>query len=306
MPAILSNAPIATVVDSIVVYLQQTFSDPKKVPKEYLWDDNPSRSSISISSSFPENDDTPERVPSITVDRSALSFPRIAVNDEKSVSANTFETEEKVVTCDGGLNVTITCGSASEASSMANFLAIMFISDAPAIKTVVSFIRRFRPVGVSAEMPVKRSAEVERWQVVLSIEVGIQIGWFRDYEEAPEKWKRMELVAVSKVHAFESAYGSVFAGSSSLKDFEAKFGFENDSNPKLIESELNGGWYHVIFEGSPQRYKVVSLKSENEIQLQAVDSDNNPVPFNPLVNGINKKYKIVWNDIHLAVNIPTV
>ena len=62
-------------------------------------------------------------------------------------------------------------------------------------------------------------------------------------------------------------------------------------------------WYNVIFDGDETRYKIDSIVDETTLKLKQIDSNNNEVDFNPIVDE-TREYKIVWNGVHIKVELP--
>ena len=305
MPSSLENFPLALVTDGIISYIQHMFGDPKHVPADYRWNANDRESRITISGTFVIDKERPMAAPFIVVERSMFNFENRTIDNLKGAEKNTFLSDEKMIIADGGLSITVGSGTASEASSIANYLAIQIQADRHGIISTLGFIRNLNVVSVSPESPVFKDSEVKRWEVILNLSTSIQMGWI-DYEIDPVKWTKLSMRAIDTKKYYESNTGIVVSGNSILTDPKANFGLEVDNNPQLLSRELDKKWYYVQFEDNSNIYYVDRIISNNELELSYHDSDGNSIPFNPNESTVNKGYKLVWNSVHLHIELPNI
>ena len=302
MPTSLENFPLAVLTDGIISYVQYLFGNPKITPSEYRWNTNDRESRITISGPFVIDNERPNSAPFIVVERTPFTFQNRTIDNLKSAANNTFEDDEKVVIADGGITITIGSQVASEASSIANFLAIQLQADRHGIMTTLGFLRNLKISGISNETPVYKDSEVRRWTVTLNVFASLQMGWKYEYEPGTP-WKQLELRAIDNEYKFLSK-GSVESGRDIIRDSTADFGFEITDSPQLLRRELEYRWYYIQFEDSSKLYVVEEIVSNNELRLSTVDKDGNKIPYSAEESGI-VDYKLLWNSVHLAVNIPT-
>ena len=304
MPSSLENFPLATITDGITSYIQFLFGSPKHTPSEYRWNSRDRESRITISGPFVIDKERPMAAPFIVVERSGFQFENRTIDNLKSAKANVFLDDEKVVIADGGVSITVGAGAASEASSLANYLAIQIQADRKGIMETLGFLRNLNIVDISPETPVFKDSEVKRWEVVLNVRTSIQMGWI-DYEVDPVKWEKLSVRAIDKEEHYESVTGITMSGSDVLTDPNANFGYNIDNTPQLLSREMDMGWYYIRFDGDGSVYDVAEIIDGNRLRLTFHDSEDNKVPFNPEESKVDNKYELVWNSVHLHVELPT-
>jgi hypothetical protein len=304
MPSSLENFPLASITDGLTSYIQYLFGDPKHIPADYRWNSSDRESRITISGPFVIDKERPMAAPFIVVERSGFQFENRTIDNLKSAKENVFMSDEKVLIADGGVSITVGSGAASEASSIANYLAVQIQADRHGIISTLGFVRNLNVQSISPETPVFKDSEVKRWEVVLNISVSLQMGWM-DYRVDPVVWEELSIRAVDSEKYYASDSGIVMTGSDLLTDPSANFGFELTNNPQLLTREMNMGWYYIQFDGDASIYNIEEVTSPTSLKLSFHDSEGNKIPFNPDESKVNSKYKLVWNSVHLHVEIPT-
>ncbi len=311
MPATMRNLPIAAVVDCILSYLQFVFSNDEITPAEYRWvdegdGDGDRESRIRISAPFVIDNEKSMSAPFVVVERGAFMFENRVIDNLKSGSANAFEEKTFVDLANGPINVICGSGVASEASSLANFLAIIFQGNRHGIIKNSLFIRNLNYIGIGPEMPVVKDAEVRRWEVTLTLRVSLQMGWLHTLRE-PVLWESAAIYTSKLPVEAYSDEGVVSEGLDTLVDSTKDFGFLESSDPKLIETELDKGWYYIRFKDDEykQLYTIVEIVDSNTLKLQTHDEDNNPVAWSAPASASDVEYDLLWNHLNIHMELPT-
>ncbi len=286
MSAPIINFPIASVVDGLLSYTQWIFGNPEITPAEYRWNSDDRASRIRICAPFVVDNQKPMSAPFIVIERGAFSFANRMLDNLKTADANTFLNGKYDDWCDGGMNIICGSGTAEEASSLANFLAIMFQADRHGIKQVLRFVRNLNYVDISPEIPVVKFAEVVRWEVTLRLYVSLQMGYFK-LEREPELWNKAGFYAVESPSLATSESGIISEGQDTLVDMSKDFGFLTTNSPQFLQQEFSRGWYYIKFPDS-----------EYPEQLYT------PVPWSSPEAAIDVEYQIWWNAIHLRMELP--
>jgi hypothetical protein len=297
----LRNFPFAVVVDGLISYIQYVFSNPEIVPEDYRWNSDDRRAKIRISGPMVIDDEKPFSAPCIIVERGAFQKNDSIIDNLKSADENTFDNKESVEIWDGSLSVTCVCRSSSEASSIANFLIINITSDRHSIISNLKFVRNFKPMSVGPEIPVKKNSEIIRYNVSFSIMVSMQIGYKLKLTDA-DKFNKFSLTNVDIKNKINGTAGAITEGLDTLVDITKYFGFENSDDPQLSEYEFNNGWYYIRF--SEQLYKVKEIVDHHTLKLVMVDENDNEVPWTSTETASDVEYDLLWNGIHLLVNLP--
>lgn len=303
MPAPLINFPLSAIVDGIISYLQWVFNNNEITPAEYRWSSDDRATRIRISGAFVIDNEKPMSAPFVVVERGTFVFANNIIDNVKSADANTFENMQKVDIMDGYINIICGSGVAAEASSIANFLAIMFQADRHGIKKKLQFVRNLNYIDVSPEIPVFKDTEVRRWEVTLRLSVSMQMGWISVLRE-PVLFNSAGFFAVDADIPAESESGIVSEGSDLLTDPTKNFGFLATNNPQLIESELEKGWYYVRFVGNSELYPISEIIHPTKLRLLTHDANNDPVPYSAPESLTDVEYDLFWNSIHLRGDVP--
>jgi len=303
MAVSLLNFPLQSIVDGLISYLQFIFQNDEVVPASYRWDVNDRTSKIRISAPFVIDNEKPMSAPFIVVERGSFKFQNLTIDNVKSATPNTFENVRKDDVMDGYVNVICGSGTASEASNIANFLAINFQADRHGIAGNMPFVRNLRYDTVGPEIPVVKDTEVRRWEVTLSLFVSMQIGWINIHRQ-PIEWNKVNLYGINTESETFSDKGIVSVGSDILTDPTKSFGYLEANDPQLLEKELAEGYYYIQFTGSSQLYPVSEIVSNNELKLLSHDADHNPVPYSAPLSLTDVEYKLWWNCVHIRGEIP--
>jgi len=303
MPVPLLNFPLQSIVDGLLSYLHYIFGNPEIVPPSYRWDKNDRASKIRISAPFVIDNEKPMSAPFIVVERGSFTFQNVAIDNLKNATPNTFENIRKDDVMNGYVN--IICGAvvASEATNLANFLAINMQADRHGIAGNMPFVRNLRYNDIGPEIPVVKDTEVRRWEVTLSLFVSMQIGWMHVLRE-PEPWNKINLYGVNEGGEALSNKGVVSEGSDILTDATQNFGFDATDSPQLLEKELSEGYYYIQFIGNTQLYPVAEIVNANALRLLTHDADHNPVPYSAPESSADVEYQLWWNCVHIRGEIP--
>ena len=291
MPKSLENFPLALISDGTISYLQWLFGNPEHVPSEYRWNSDDRQSRITIGGPFMINNEVPDRAAYITVERGPFVVDNRVIDNLVNAQENVFDNEESVMVANGPLVITVGSGSASEASSLANFILVKMQSDRHGIIKNLTFLRNINGLEVSPETPVFNAAEIRRWTVTITFSTSLQMGWF---EESPDDdiLNKFSIRAVKSEEGQESTTGITVIGSDVLADGAISYGLTTDSDVQLLENELNNGWYNVVIDN--RAYDVASITDGGALVLTDFISE---------VSTMTAEYKLHWNDIHLKVVI---
>jgi len=306
MPAPLINFPLSLIVDGILSYIQWIFGNPDLTPAEYRWNVDDRKSLIRICGPFVIDNEKPMSAPFIVVERGGFAFANMTLDNLKSSDGNTFENQVFSDWMDGVINIIIGSGSAGEASSIANFLAIMFQADRHGLKKALKFVRNLNYLDVSPEVPVVKDTEIRRWEVTFRLNVSLQQGWIKKLTEAAKvTFNKMSLKQVSDF-AF-SAQGIITEGSDLLVDPSKNFGFLTTNDPQFLEKEFERGWYYIKLRNNEYDsiLKIVEIVDNHTLRLQFHDANDDPIPWSAPASITEASYDIYWNNIHLQIELPT-
>ena len=306
MTASLINFPIAAISDCLLSYLQFIFSNDEITPDAYRWTEDDETSKIRISAPFVIDNEKPMSAPFIVVERGSFLFANQVMDNRKSGSPNTDEEKTFVDWADGTVNVICGSGVAPEASSLANFLAIMFQGNRHGIIKNSHFIRNLNYIGIGPEIPVVKDTEVRRWEVTLSLRVSLQMGWLHILRE-PTLWESAAIYSLANPEEAYSDSGVISVGLDTLVDSTKDFGYLETSDPKFIQTELEKGWYYVRFRDNAydQLYTIVEIVDSNTLKLQTHDENNDPVAWAAPESATDLEYDLLWNSLNIHMELPT-
>ncbi len=306
MPVPLLNFPVSASVDCILSYLQWNFGNDELVPASYRWSDEDRDSKIRISAPFVIDNEKPMSAPFIVVERGTFTFANMTIDNLKSADANTFEGGKHVDWADGVINVICGSGVAGEASSLANYLAIMFQADRSGIIKNSKIFRNLNYMDIGPEIPVVKDSEVRRWEVILRLNTSIQIGWIRTTRE-PTLWTKAAVYEEGNPSASFSDSGSITLGTDTLTDTSQDFGHLSTNDPQLLQQEFDRGWYYIRFKNNAnqQLYTITEIIDNNTLRLQTHDVNNDPVPWSAEETATDVEYDLLWNELHIHMELPT-
>lgn len=304
MSATLINFPLALVVDGILSFIQSRFKNPAIVPSEYRWHTSDKCSKIRISGQYPIDNAKPGSVPSITVRRSGLQFANRAIDNASRAEPNTFENAVYQDWMDGTIDIMCE-GEGSEASTLANFLAIEFQANRHDIVNVLQFIRHISYLDVGPEIIVDKNVEPRRYQVLLRLKVSVYLGWIKRSEDTIP-FNKLAIRDIDSDCTWESDGGSLTIGESYIDDDSADFGLLLTNNPQLLEAELTKKWYYVMIGDSNRLYQVEEILTNHRLRLSDKDATDSIIPFNPIETKSGVSYKVLWNSVHIYIELPKV
>lgn len=306
MPVILKNFPVSAIVDVLISYLQFAFSNTEITPAEYRWNVDDRASKIRISGPFVIENEKPMSGPFVVVERGSFVFENRTLDNLKSGSANAFQSKEYVDFANGTIN--IICGSlvAPEASSIANFLAILFQANRHGIIKNSHFIRNLNYIGIGPEIPVVKDSEVRRWEVTLSLRVSLQMGWMQVARE-PTVWQKAAVYSTRDTAEKFSDTGEITQGSDLLVDSSQNFGFLESNDPQLIQTEFDKGWYYIRFKDNvnDQLYTIVEVVDNNTLRLETHDTNNDPTAWSATETATGVEYDLLWNHLNIHMELPS-
>jgi hypothetical protein len=306
MATTLIKFPISSIVDGILSYLQHLFATPDLTPSDYRWDPDDRKSRIRICAPFVIDSSKPMSAPFIVVERGGFQYDDRIIDNVKSGDANVMSNMNKVSICDGHIN--IICGSrvASEASTLANFISMMFQADRHGIIKTLKFVRNFKHVDVSPEIPVVKDSEVRRWEVTVRVFASLQEGWIVSNTDTILLKKAGIYVAdhINDDKPF-SDKGEIETGVDLLIDQTKDFGPYLTNNPQILEQELEKGWYYIRFTDNAynQLYNIAEIVNSHTLRLTTHDVNDTTVPWISTETKINVGYDLLWNDLHLHTEI---
>ena len=304
MPPNMEGFPLPTIVDGILSFLQFSFANPDIIPPEYRWDEDDRASKIRICAPFVIDNEKPMSAPYIVVERSAFTFSNNVIDNLKSQDPITGENTEKVDWMNGGINITFGSGVATEASNLANLVAILIQSNRHGICSTLKFVRSLQYVGIGPEIPIVKYAEVHRWETTLQLTVSLQFGWIMKQIELDE-WNSTDIINTDEGTSYDT--GQTTLGSDLLYDPDRDFGTLLTNDPQLLNAELQKGWYYIRFDdnANEQLYVIKEIVDNNTIRLATHDEDDNEVPWSATETATELGYKLLWNHVHIHVKIPS-
>jgi len=302
----LIHFPLSAIVDGALSYLHYIFANPEVTPPEYRWNTDDRQSKIRISAPFVVDNEKPMSAPFIVVERGPFTFSNSTINNVRSADANVFTNMKKVDWMDGPLNIICGSGVAGEASSLAHFVAIMLQADRTGIKETLGFVRDLHYVDISPEIPVFKDTEVKRWEVTLRVQFSLQFAWLKSDMDVTQ-WNKFSLRTVGEDSVAFSEAGKVKRGESYLIDSTKDFGLLVTNNPQLLEAELDKGWYYIKFadNANDQLYTITEIINNHTLKLQTHDEDDEPVDWVATKSESNLEYDLLWNTIHVHIELPT-
>jgi hypothetical protein len=301
MPTDLLNFPVGLVVDGITSFIQHRFSKPEITPPQYRWSSDDAQSRIRISAIYSIDNSKPGSIPSITVRRTSLSFASAGINNLAKADANVLTNAMYEDWMDGGIDILCEAGAASEASSLANYLAIEFQANRHSMKEVLPFLRHLEYMEIGPEMMAEQNVEPRRWQVYLRLKISVYIGWIKR-EGSIDKFNKFSLTDISPNNTWKSDEGIITKNEPYIKDNTADFGILKINNPQLLSAELNQKWYYVLIGDDQRLYTIEEIINNHQLRLSDKDQNDIVVPYNPS-ESFTTNYRIVWNTIHLRVEI---
>jgi len=302
-PTITTNFPLSVLVDGILNFLQWAFHNPDIIPPEYRWDSDDRASRIRICAPFVIDNEKPMSAPFIVVERTGFEFANRVLDNLRSGLTPSNENVQKVDWMDGGLTVTVGSGVASEASCLANIIALLIHANRHGICETLKFVRNLRYGGIGPEMPVVKYAEVHRWEVTVQFEVSLQFGWIMSQKEIGP-WNKADVINTSP-HAL-SADGETTQGSDLLVDNTKDFGTLVTNDPQLLPAELSKKYYYIKFVNNEfdQLYPVVEIVNNHTLKLVTHDINDAEVPWSAPESASGLEYDLLWNHVHIHAKIP--
>lgn len=307
MPVPLIHFPFSAVVDGIISYIQYVFGNPDITPPEYRWNQDTRATRIRIQAPFVIDNQKPMSAPFIVVERGSYAFQNRTLDNLKSADANTFTNKKYSDIADGYVNVICGAGVAGEASSIANFLAIIIQANRHGVVANLKFVRDLHYIDCGPEIPVVKDTEVRRWEVTLRFAASIQLNWFKTFHEPePLIFEKAGIYGLHNEPTVDSDKGIISEGVDTLVDSTKDFGHLITNSPQLLEQEFDRGWYYIRFKDNTQDqlYTIVEIVNPTTLRLQTHDADGNPVAWAASESAIDVEYELLWNSIHLHVELP--
>ena len=306
MPADITNYPLAAIVDGMLSYIQWNFANADKVPPEYRWSPDDRASKIRISAPFVIDNEKPLSAPFVIVERGAFQFANRTLDNIRGGSENTFTDKEYVDWMDGGLHIICGSRSSSEASTIANLIAVLIQGDRHGIMKTLNFVRNLKYTDVGPEIPVIRNTEVRRYEVTLNIFTSLQIGWVSHLRDEPVLLGSANFYAPNEDLKDSSLTGMVTATQDSLVDVNMDFGFEETNNPQFLQAEFNKGWYYIRLNENEykQLYTIREVVDNHTLLLDTHDVNENTVPWSAPESEVDVGYDVLWNSVHLKTRVP--
>jgi len=305
MAVLFENFPVKAVVDCLLSYTRYLFEKNGITPGAYRFNDNEREQRIRISAPFSIDNEKPLSAPFIVIERGTFQFQNIGIDNFRGADANAFENPQYTDIADGIISVIVGSGTASEASNIANFLAMMYQADRHEIMANSKFIRNLNYIDISPEMPVMKGVEVRRWEVIIRLQASIQMAWIKK-EMQPILWKSAAIYSVDGSTKVFSNQGIISNGESTLTDASQNFGFLSTNSPQFHQTDFDRGWYYVRFKENEnkQLYTITEVINSNTIKLQTHDEDNNPVDWVSDKTSIDVEYDLYWNSLHIYMEVP--
>ena len=307
MATTMMNFPLALVVDAFLSFMHHRFSKPEITPAAYRWNADDRQSRIRISGTHSEDNEKPGSRPSITVDRGAFIFANRMIDNLTSADANTFLNPKYRDWMTGYVDIICESSVASEASSIANYLAYEFQANRKMLAKQTKFIKDLSYTDVSKEMMADADVTPRRWRVVLRIKVNIYIGWISRYNGPTIPFNKASVIATAVEDPYKSIIGSLVINQDLLTDTGANFGLLNTDDPQLLQAELDKDWYYIVFDSDTNKtkYIVSEIVDNNTLRLKYREDGGALVPYSASSTESGVKYSLEWNAPHLYIELPT-
>ena len=302
-PALTTGYPLALLVDGLLSYLHFAFGNPDMIPPDYRWSSDDRASKIRISAPFVIDNEKPMSAPFIVVERGGFTFANRVIDNLRSGQAPGNENTERVDWMDGNVNITIGSGVASEATCLANIVALMLQADRHGICSTLKFVRNLKYVGIGPEIPVVKYAEVHRWEVTIQLEASLQFGWVSK-QMSLTKWNKTDIINVHE--EMFSEHGESTEDSDLLVDNTKDFGILVTNDPQLLPAELSKKYYYIRFSDNEhdQVYPITEIVDNHTLRLVSHDANDAEVPWVAPETSSGLEYDLLWNRVHLHVKIP--
>lgn len=297
MPAILNKCSLTQLSDGILSFIQYLFKTPEITPHDFRWNPTETETKIFIAGPFTVSRQKIGQLPSVIVSRTPFQAENRVIDHAQSADENVMTNPVSQDVLDGSLNVICECGASDEAEALASFIFLEIQANRKQIVNNMPFAHRLLCQSISASVPVKEAAEIERWQCSFSISASIYMGWIKT-EKDGEPWTKAAIFNTQDY--WESNYGTFVAGSDIISDASADFGTANTNKPKLNQQELSQKWYYVLCQD--QKLTVEEILDNKRLRLSVVDADGNVVPYQAPASATTP-YKLVWNHVRLYTEI---
>lgn len=303
MPTSMLSFPAGNIVDGLCSWIQFSFARAEVTPSTYRWSADSEASRIRISAQLSTDNSKPGSSPSITVIRGSFRFSNSVLNNLESANPNDFVNKKHVDWMDGPVSIVCEAAAASEASNLANFLAIHIQSNKAGLSETLQFLKKIDYVDIGPEVAREVNNEPVRWRVTLTIQCSLYIGWYNQETSS---------IGLNKIHfqgadaqPWASDAGAYQQGISLLNDTTADFGLLTSNDPQLLEQELTKNWYFIQFpDQSARLYQVEEIMDNNTLRLSDRDASDAVVVFNPSTTETDLTYKLIWNTIHINAIVP--
>ena len=293
MAVILNQTATTLLTDGLISYIQYLFKTPEITPDDFRWNADETQTRIFISGPFTVGRQKAGSIPTVTVMRSDFSASNLVNDHLQSARANVFDKEVRMDMMNGGVSIVCECGAGDEAQAMAVFVFLQIQGNRKNLVQGMPFLHRILGMSISKEVPVKESAEIERWQTTINIDVSLYLGWIRKEEPLPQ-WTESLVYNTSK---FYDGTGTITLGSDKISDTGSFFGFMTVNYPQFLQAEFDAGYYYVLLDDG-RRLDVAEVVDPHTLRLTKRD-DAGKVSAYAADSTRTLPYKVVWNSIHL-------
>lgn len=302
-PPSFEGFPLPTIVNGILSYLQFVFGNADITPSEYRWDSDDRASKIRICAPFVIDNEKPMSAPYIVVERGTFTFANRTIDNLRSQQPIHAKQTEKVDWMDGGINITVGSGVATEASNIANIIAILIQSNRHGICSTLKFVRSLQYVGVGPEIPIVKYDKVHRWETTLQLQASLQFGWIM-HQTNLEEFNKVDIINEKEMVYSDS--GETTQGSDLFVDNTKDFGILSSNDPQLLVSELSKGWYYVRLSDNAnnQLYTVKEIVDNHTLRLTTHNESDQEVPWQAPETASGVEYDMLWNHVHVHMKIP--
>lgn len=301
----IQNFPLALLTDGLLSFLQHRFSDPQITPPAWRWSSDDRESRLRISGAYATGNEKPGSAPAIIVERGTFTPFNRTIDNVERADANTFLNPKHIDWLNGTVNVICESIVASEASSMANYLAIEFQANRHGICSTLEFMKDLSYLDIGPEQPAKADVEPRRWQVVLRLKCAVYLGWVRrDTTTIP--FNKASVVNTGDPDDwYESTTGETEVGLDRLYDANADFGTTDTNDPQFLSNDLSKNWYYITFdEGDNTIYTVTEIIDSNTLRLKRRDEYGNLVSYSAPATATGLGYKLKYNHVHFHIELP--
>ena len=308
MPVDFVHFPVVNIVEGLISFLRFQFSSPDVVPSTWIWHDSNKKTNVIIQADYVYDEETPDQIPTISVTRGSFGNSNSLLDNLEKADPNTFANPQRRDWLVGTIDVIVTSRSKYESECVASFCAGVIHQNRHALISNITPLKQISSAAIGpAVQAIGPDVKTRRWSTTVRFNTELNLVWVISDMDIVT-FDKLDVYSVDEGTAIESKTGSIAIGSTYLVDPEMDFGLLNTNAQHFNEAELLKGWYYCFLDGYNTKYTVKSIVDNHTLELCYTDGAN-PYPdnTNPIehADAFTGHYKIVWNDVHFSLGVPT-